>query len=77
MTGQDRSALLLAARLLEAGIDVQEAPELGAEAGHVSVGFTLAGRLSKVTEEPERVREIVASLRAAAEEDAAAERSAF
>lgn len=65
MTGHDRSALLLAARLLESGVSLDE-PALVDQGGHVNVGIALAERLRRVADCPERAREIVASLRSAA-----------
>jgi hypothetical protein len=67
MTGDERIALLLAARLLESGV-VVEAPELGDEGGHVNVALTLNDRLRRVSVCPDDAREIIASLRAAARE---------
>lgn len=67
MTGDERIALLLAARLLESGV-VLEAPELGDEGGHVNVALTLTDRLRRVSTGPDDAREIIASLRAAARE---------
>lgn len=67
MTGDERNALLLAARLLESGV-VLEAPELGGEGGHVNVALTLTDRLRRVSAGPDDAREIIASLRAAARE---------
>lgn len=69
MTTDERSALLLAARLLEAGVPL-EGPILIVEGGHVKVGITLAERLQRVVDGPERAGEIIASLRAAATETA-------
>jgi hypothetical protein len=72
MTGQERDGLRLAARLLESGLPV-EGPGIERAEGHVAIALALTERLAKVVEgRPERVREIVASLRAAAEEQPAA-----
>lgn len=65
MTGHDRSALLLAARLLESGVPLDE-PTLVDQGGHVNVGIALAERLQRVVDCPDRAREVVASLRTAA-----------
>jgi len=47
MTGDERIALLLAARLLECGVTL-ESPELGGEGGHVNVALNLTDRLRRV-----------------------------
>jgi hypothetical protein len=65
MTTDERSALLLAARLLEAGVPL-ESPTMTVNGGQVKVGITLAERLQRVVDGPERASEIIASLRAAA-----------
>ena len=67
MTGDERSALLLAARLLESGV-MTDSPHLGDEGGHVNVALTLADRLRQVAHDPDDARAIVASLRSAARE---------
>ena len=67
MTGDERIALLLAARLLESGV-VLETMELGDEGGHVNMALALTDRLRRVADGPDAARQIVASLRAAAEE---------
>jgi hypothetical protein len=67
VTGDERNALLLAARLLESGVAVED-PALGEEGGHVNVALTLTGVLRRVTGGPETSREIIASLRSAARE---------
>lgn len=67
MTGDERIALLLAARLLESGV-VLETLDLGDEGGHVNVALTLTDRLRRVATGPDDAREIIASLRAAARE---------
>lgn len=67
MTGDERIALLLAARLLESGIVMEPLP-LGEQGGHVNVALTLTERLRRVSGCPDDAREIIASLRAAAEE---------
>ena len=69
MTGDERSALLLTARLLESGMVVED-PELGDDGGHVNMALSLAERLQRVTGDPAAARQIVAALRAAAEEPA-------
>ena len=69
MTGDERIALLLAARLLESGVVVED-PELGDDGGHVNVALTLAERLRRVSVDPDEAAQIVASLRAAADEPA-------
>lgn len=71
MTGDERNALLLAARLLESGVAVQD-PALGERGGHVDVALTLTGALRRVGGGPETARGIVASLRSAAREQAEA-----
>ena len=70
MTGDERIALLLAARLLETDV-VLEPLELGELGGHVNVALTLTDRLRRVTSGPDEAREIIASLRAAAEDPVA------
>lgn len=67
MTGDERIALLLAARLLESGVTLEPVP-LGEEAGHVNVALTLTDRLRRASGGPDDARAIIASLRAAAEE---------
>jgi hypothetical protein len=67
VTGDERSALLLTARLLERGI-VVENPELGDDGGHVNMALSLAERLRRVAGDPEEARQIVESLRSAATE---------
>lgn len=67
MTGDERMTLLLAARLLESGVAVQ-AVDLGDDGGHVNMALALTDRLQRVADGPEAARQIVASLRAAAEE---------
>jgi len=71
MTRHERNALLLAARLLESGVPL-DSSHLAEDGGHVRVGITLAARLRRVADCPERAREIVASLRAAAAKTAEA-----
>ena len=51
MTGDERNALLLAARLLESGVALR-GPELGDEGGHVNVALTLTDRLRRVPTDP-------------------------
>ena len=65
MTGDERNALLLAARLLESGLASEE-PLAGGGGGHVGVGLALAARLRRVAGDGERCREVIASLRSAA-----------
>ena len=67
MTGDERIALLLAARLLESDV-VLEPLELGQRGGHVNVALTLTDRLRRVTRGPDEARAIIAALRAAAED---------
>jgi hypothetical protein len=69
VTGDERSALLLTARLLESGMVVED-PELGGDGGHVNLALSLAERLQRVAADPAEARQIVAALRAAAEEPA-------
>lgn len=69
MTGDERSALLLTARLLESGMVVDD-PDLDDEGGHVNLALTLAERLRRVASDPDEARQIVAALRLAAEEPA-------
>lgn len=69
MTGDERSALLLTARLLESGI-VLEDPALDDEGGHVNIALSLAERLRRVTGDPAAAEQIIESLRAAADEPA-------
>lgn len=64
MTGDERNALLLAARLLESGL-APEQPVSGG-GGHVGVGIALAARLRRVAGDGERCRQVIASLRSAA-----------
>jgi hypothetical protein len=63
VTGDERNALLLAARLLESGL-APEQPLPGG--GHVGVGIALAARLRRVAGDGERCRQVIASLRSAA-----------
>lgn len=65
MNGRDRHALLLAARLLESGVPIGAVPP-AADTGHLGVGLCLTERLRRVSGDPRHLREIVASLRAAA-----------
>ena len=71
MTGDERNALLLAARLLESGVPVEPTDPLD-EGGHVSVALALTERLHRVVAGPEHARQIVDSLRSAAVERASA-----
>lgn len=67
VTGDERNALLLTARLLESGVTVHDPPDLGDEGGHVDVALALAGRLARVAGgDRQAARDIVASLRSAA-----------
>jgi hypothetical protein len=72
MTGDERIALLLTARLLESGVTVPDPPDLGDAGGHVDLALALTERLARVAGDAGRAREIAASLRAAAAEGAAA-----
>jgi hypothetical protein len=67
MTGDERNALLLTARLLESGVEV-ESPSPMDDGGHVSVALALAERLQRVVDGPDHARQIIASLRSAARE---------
>jgi hypothetical protein len=67
MTGDERNALLLTARLLESGV-AYETPPLPRSGGHVSVALSLAERLQRVVDDPEHARHVIASLRSAARE---------
>lgn len=71
MTGEERNALLLAARILESGVPV-EAPDPTGPPGHVGVALALSERLRRIAEGPEHARQIVDSLRAAAREPSGA-----
>ena len=71
VTSDERHALLLAARLLENGVVVDEADPLD-DGGHVNIALVLAGRLARVVDGPDEARELVASLRSAAAEPAEA-----
>lgn len=72
MTSADRSALLLAARLLESGI-APSPLDLGDDGGHVAMALTIADRLRAIEPDPEATRQMVASLRSAAREAPAVE----
>ena len=67
MTGDERNALLLAARFLESGVAV-DGSGLGDDGGHVTVALALAGRLQRVVDGPEHARQVIDSLRSAAQE---------
>lgn len=67
MTGDERNALLLAARILESGVPV-EAPDPLDHTGHVGVALALSERLRRVVDGPEHARQIIDSLRSAARE---------
>jgi len=69
VTHDERHALLLAARLLESGVVVEEPTPLD-DGGHVNVALVLAGRLQRVAEGPDHARQMIASLRSAAREPA-------
>lgn len=69
MTGDERNALLLTARLLENGVAVGLPDPVG-EGGHVSVALALTECLQRVVDGPEHARQIVDSLRSAALESA-------
>ncbi len=68
MTGDERNALLLTARLLESGVAVEGSP-LTDDCGHVNVALALTERLQRVVDGPDHARQIIASLRSAARED--------
>jgi hypothetical protein len=72
VTGDERNALLLTARLLESGVTVHDPPDLGDAGGHVDLALALAERLARVAGDGDQAREIVASLRSAAGEAAPA-----
>ena len=67
MTTDERIALLLAASMLEAGLPA-EPPERLEEDDAMEVARALARGLGRVSEDPDRSRQIVTSLRAAASE---------
>jgi hypothetical protein len=67
MTDDERNALLLTARLLESGVEVEGPGPIG-DGGHVCVALALAERLQKVVDGPDHARQIIASLRSAARE---------
>lgn len=71
MTGEERNALLLTARLLESGVEV-EGPTMPDDGGHVTVALALAERLQRVLDGPEHAHQIIASLRSAARETTSA-----
>lgn len=71
MTGDERNALLLTARLLESGVAV-EGPRMADDGGHVTVALALTERLQRVVDGPEHARQIIASLRSAAREPSSA-----
>lgn len=70
MTGDERIALLLAARLLENGV-VPEKIDLGEEGGHVNVALALTDRLRRTSIDSDGTREIVAALRRSAAQEPA------
>jgi hypothetical protein len=67
VTTDERIALLLAASMLEAGLPA-EPPERLEEDDAMEVARALARGLGRVTADPDRSRQIVTSLRAAASE---------
>ena len=67
MTTDERIALLLAASMLEAGLPA-EPPDRLDEDDAMEVARALARGLGRVSEDPDRSRQIVTSLRAAASE---------
>jgi hypothetical protein len=67
VTTDERIALLLAASMLEAGLPA-EPPERLEEDDAMEVARALARGLGRVSEDPDRSRQIVTSLRAAASE---------
>ena len=67
VTTDERIALLLAASMLETGLPA-EPPERLEEDEALEVARALARGLLRVAEDPDRSRQIVASLRAAASE---------
>lgn len=69
VTGDERSALLLTARLLESGVVVED-PALDDEGGHVNLALSLAERLRRVTGDPADAQQVIEALRTAADEPA-------
>ena len=69
VTGDERSALLLTARLLESGVEVED-PALDDEGGHVNLALSLAERLRRVTGDPADAQQVMEALRTAADEPA-------
>lgn len=67
MTEDERNALLLTARLLESGVDVDGASPMS-EGGHVNVALALTECLQRVVDGPDHARQIIDSLRSAARE---------
>ena len=67
MTTDERIALLLAASMLEAGLPA-DPPDRLDEDDAMEVARALARGLGRVSEDPDRSRQIVTSLRAAASE---------
>ncbi len=67
MTTDERIALLLAASMLEAGLPA-EPPDRLDEDDAMEVARALARGLGRVSADPDRSRQIVTSLRAAASE---------
>ena len=67
VTTDERIALLLAASMLETGLPA-EPPDRLAEDDALEVARALARGLLRVSEDPDRSRQIITSLRAAASE---------
>lgn len=67
VTTDERIALLLAASILETGLPA-EPPDRTEEDDAMEVARALARGLGRVSEDPDRSRQIVTSLRAAASE---------
>jgi hypothetical protein len=65
VTTDERIALLLAASMLETGLP-EEPPDRRGEDDAMEVARALARGLGRVSEDPDRSRQIVTSLRAAA-----------
>ena len=65
MTTDERSALLLAARMLETGLPAEPPHPLGEDEA-VEVALAVARGLRRVSRDPDRSRQIIASLRTAA-----------
>jgi hypothetical protein len=67
VTTDERIALLLAASILETGLPAEPSDRLG-EDDALEVARALARGLLRVSEDPDRSRQIITSLRAAASE---------